>query len=167
MTRLRLYTDADLALTEAMETDPVVMAELGGPVPREEIPAIHERRLAAVERDPWWFVVVTDDEEPAGTIGIWETEDDGATVHETGWMLASRFHGRGLGSAALALLLDRARADARFEQIHAWPGVTNPASNALCRKFGFELVGEKDGGYRDAKFRLNHWVLTLRPSGGR
>jgi RimJ/RimL family protein N-acetyltransferase len=145
-----------------METDPVVMAELGGSVPREEIPALHKRRLDSVATDPWWFVIVTDDEEPAGAIGIWETEHDGATVHETGWMLARRFHGRGLASAALGLLLDRAREEPRFEQIHAWPGVTNPASNALCRKFGFELLGEENGGYRDAALRVNHWVLTLR-----
>jgi hypothetical protein len=32
----------------------------------------------------------------------------------------------------------------------------------LCRKFGFELLGEEDGGYRDAALRVNHWVLTLR-----
>jgi RimJ/RimL family protein N-acetyltransferase len=145
-----------------METDPEVMAELGGPVPREEIPALHRRRLDGVADDPWWFIIVTDDEEPAGEIGIWETEHHGATVHETGWMLAREFHGRGLASAALALLLDRARAEPRFEQLHAWPGVTNPASNALCRKFGFELLGEEDGGYRGAKLRVNHWVLTLR-----
>ena len=84
------------------------------------------------------------------------------TVHETGWMLARRFHGRGLASAALALLLERARAEPRFERLHAWPGVTNPASNALCRKFDFELLGEEDGGYRAAKLRVNHWVLDLR-----
>jgi len=146
-----------------METDPEVMSEVGGPVPREEIPALHKRRLDGVAADPWWFVIVTDDEEPAGTIGIWETEHDGATVHETGWMLARRFHGRGLASAALAELLDRARGEARFEQIHAWPGVTNPASNALCRKFGFELLGEEQGGYRNARLHVNHWVLTLQP----
>jgi RimJ/RimL family protein N-acetyltransferase len=145
-----------------METDPEVMAELGGPVPREEVPAIHQRRLATTEADPWYFVVVTDDDEPAGALGIWETEHDGATVHETGWMLAREFHGRGLATAALALLLDRARTEPRFEQLHAWPGVTNPASNALCRKFGFELLGEEEGAYRDAKLRVNHWVLTLR-----
>jgi len=145
-----------------MQTDPEVMAELGGPVPREEIPAMHRRRLEGVAADPWWFIIVTDDEETAGEIGIWETEHDGATVHETGWMLARRFHGRGLASAALGLLLERARAEPRFEQLHAWPGVTNPASNALCRKFGFELLGEEDGSYRDAKLRVNHWVLELR-----
>jgi RimJ/RimL family protein N-acetyltransferase len=145
-----------------MQTDPEVMAELGGPVPREEIPAMHRRRLEGVAADPWWFIIVTDDEETAGEIGIWETEHDGATVHETGWMLARRFHGRGLASAALGLLLERARSEPHFEQLHAWPGVTNPASNALCRKFGFELLGEEDGSYRDAKLRVNHWVLELR-----
>jgi len=145
-----------------METDPEVMSELGGPVPREEIPALHQRRLDGVAADPWWFVIVTDDGEPAGEIGIWETEHDGATVHETGWMLAREFHGRGLASAALAELLDRARGEPRFQQIHAWPGVTNPASNALCRKFGFELLGEEVGGYRGAILRVNHWVLQLR-----
>jgi RimJ/RimL family protein N-acetyltransferase len=156
---LSAYTDADIALTEAMETDRVVMAELGGPVPAEAIPALHRRRLG----DPWWLVVVTDEGERAGTIGIWETEHDGAVVHETGWMLLPAFHGRGLASAALRQLLDRARAVARFEQLHAWPGVTNGASNALCRKFGFELLGEEEGAYRDARLRVNHWVLTLRP----
>jgi RimJ/RimL family protein N-acetyltransferase len=145
-----------------METDPEVMRELGGPVPREEIPALHKRRLEGVATDPWWFVIVTDDEASAGEIGIWATEHDGATVHETGWMLAREFHGRGLASAALAQLLERARAEPRFEQIHAWPGVTNPASNALCRKFGFRLLGEEEGSYRNAILRVNHWVLNLR-----
>jgi RimJ/RimL family protein N-acetyltransferase len=147
-----------------METDPAVMAELGGAVPRDEIPAMHRRRLDNTATDPWWFVIVTEDEQSAGTIGIWETEHDGAVVHETGWMLLAAFHGRGLASAALAQLLDRARAEARFEQLHAWPGVTNGASNALCRKFGFELLGAEEGAYRDARFPVNHWVLTLRPS---
>jgi RimJ/RimL family protein N-acetyltransferase len=145
-----------------MQTDPVVMSELGGPLPSEEIPALHRRRLESVATDPWWFVIVTGDNESAGEIGIWETDHDGSTVHETGWMLARRFHGRGLASTALGLLIDRARAEPRFEQVHAWPGVSNAASNALCRKFGFELLGEEDGGYRDAKLRVNHWVLTLR-----
>ena len=85
-----------------METDSVVMRDLGGPVPREEIPALHRRRLDTIESDPWWFVIVTDDGERAGEIGIWEAEHDGSTVHETGWMLARRFHGRGRATEAAA-----------------------------------------------------------------
>ena len=140
----------------------MVMSELGGPVPREDIPALHRRRLDAVASDPWWLVIVTEDDEPAGAIGIWEAEYDGSAIHETGWMLLAAFHGRGLATAALGQLLDRARDEPRYEQLHAFPGVSNAASNALCRKFGFELLGQKDGSYRDAPLRLNHWVLTLR-----
>jgi RimJ/RimL family protein N-acetyltransferase len=139
-----------------METDAVVMRELGGPVAREEIPAMHRRRLG----DPWWLVIEAEDG-PAGTIGIWETEHDGATVHETGWMLLPEFHGQGIASAALGLVLEQARDEPRFQQLHAFPGVTNPASNALCRKFGFRLVGEVDGSYRGAPLRCHHWVLDL------
>jgi RimJ/RimL family protein N-acetyltransferase len=148
-----------------MQTDPAVMSELGGPVPHEEIPAAHRRRLDGVATDPWWFVIVTERDESVGEIGIWESEHDGSVVHETGWTLLAAFHGRGLATAGLGLLLDRAREEPRFEQLHAWPGVSNAASNALCRKFGFELLGEEDGGYRDATLRVNHWVLTLRGSG--
>jgi RimJ/RimL family protein N-acetyltransferase len=166
---LRLYTDDDLPLTEALETDPAVMRELGGPVPREEIPALHRRRLASVADDPWWLVIVPEPGGPAaGTIGVWEGEVDGARVHETGWMLLPAFHGRGIASAALALLIERARAEPRFTELHAFPGVSNGPSNGLCRKFGFTLRGELDGGYRGASFRINHWVLALRgpaPSG--
>ena len=138
-----------------METDPVVMRELGGAVPREGIPALHRRRLDTVANDPWWFVIVSDDDRSVGEIGTWETEHDGCVVHETGWMLLADFHGRGLASAALALLLERAREEPRFERLPAWPGVSNAASNALCRKFGFELLGEEDGRYRDARLRVN------------
>jgi hypothetical protein len=49
-----------------METDPVVMAQLGGPVSSEEIPALHRRRLSGLANDPWWLVIVTDDGESAG-----------------------------------------------------------------------------------------------------
>ena len=161
--RLRLYSDDDRALTEAMECDPVVMAELGGPVPRAEIPALHRRRLEFIADDPWWFVIVPEPDGPAaGEIGIWETEHDGSPIHETGWMLLPAFHGRGIASAALSLLLDRARSEPRFEQVHAFPGVTNAASNALCRKFGFALLGEIDGDYRGSALRCHHWVLALR-----
>ena len=161
---LRLYADEDLPLTEALETDPAVMRELGGPVPREEIAAIHRRRLGGLAAEPWWLVIVPEPGGPAaGTIGMWTTEIEGERVHETGWMLLPEFQGRGIASAALAMLIERARSEPGCTSLHAFPGVTNGPSNALCRKFGFELRGQIDGGYRDATFRLNHWVLALRP----
>ena len=156
------YGEGDLWLTEALELDPEVMSELGGPRPREELAGVHEKRIAAkIDGNDWWFKIVPGPgDEPAGTIGIWPSESDGETLYETGWMVLPAQQGRGIASEALGLLLDRARADGRFDAIHAFPGVTNGASNALCRKFGFELCEEREVDFRDKALRVNHWVLV-------
>ena len=161
------YTEADLQLTEALETDPEVMRELGGPIPRSEIPGIHRRRLG----DPWWFKIAIEPDGPAaGTIGIWEKDFRGATLHETGWMVLPAFQGRGVASAALALLIERVRAEPRFDSMHAFPPVTNAPSNALCRKFGFSLLEEADFVYAGRTLHCNHWALEtasgVAPPGG-
>jgi RimJ/RimL family protein N-acetyltransferase len=152
------YEDGDFALTEAMETDPVVMRELGGPTDPSRLPVVHRRRLD----DPWWFKVVPDPSGPAvGTIGIWEKELDGATIHETGWMVLPAFQGRGIASAALRELIDRARDAPQIPSMHAFPPVTNAPSNALCRKFGFSLLEERDFVYAGRTLRCNHWMLPV------
>jgi RimJ/RimL family protein N-acetyltransferase len=158
---LAAYTDADVALTEALETDPGVMRELGGPIARSELPETHRRRLD----DPWWFKIVAEPGGPGvGTIGIWEKEHGGETIHETGWMVLPEFQGRGIASAALTLLIERVRAEPEFPSMHAFPPVTNDPSNALCRKFGFSLLAEADFVYAGRTLRCNHWALETGSS---
>ena len=137
-------------------------ARLGGPIPRERIQGIHERRLD----DPWWLKIVPDPGGPAvGTIGIWPEELDGETVHETGWMVLPEHQGRGLASAALAKLIQLVEADEQFDSMHAFPPVSNAPSNALCRKSGFKLIGERDFVYAGRTLRCNHWVRATAPPG--
>jgi RimJ/RimL family protein N-acetyltransferase len=158
---LQAYTDADFALTEALETDVAVMRELGGPIEREKLPAIHRRRLG----DPWWFKIVAEAGGPAvGTIGVWETRHGDQPLYETGWMVLPAHQGRGIASAALALLIARVKAEPRFPSIHAFPPVTNAPSNALCRKFGFTLDGHDDFVYSGRTLHCNHWALDT-PAG--
>jgi RimJ/RimL family protein N-acetyltransferase len=158
---LQAYTDADFALTEALETDPEVMRELGGPVEPESLPATHRRRLA----DPWWFKIAVEPGGPAvGTIGVWETTHGDTTLHETGWMVLPAHQGRGIASAALALLIERVKAEPRFASIHAFPPVTNAPSNALCRRFGFTLLEQEDFVYHGRTLHSNHWALET-PAG--
>ena len=150
------YSEANFDLSLALETDPVVMKELGGPITRERVAHVHERRVG----DPWYLTIVPEPGGPAvGTIGIWPTEHGGETIHETGWMVLPGYQGRGLASAALALLIERAPPE--FDAINAFPPVTNAPSNALCRKFGFQLLGEHDFVYAGRTLRCNHWVLKL------
>ena len=156
---LRAYTDADLALTEALETDPDVMRELGGPIERERLPDIHRRRLD----DPWWFkVALSGDGTAVGTIGVWETAHGGETLHETGWMVLPAHQGRGIASAALRLLIARVEPEPAFPSLHAFPPVTNAPSNGLCRKFGFSLVGQADFVYSGRTLHCNHWMLDTQ-----
>ena len=151
-------------LTVALETDPVVMAELGGPWSADEARATHRRRIAGIANEGyWWFTVRPVGAEGSvgeavGTIGAWTSEWEGKPISETGWMTLPEHQGKGFASAALAAILEREAAEHRWGDIHAFPGATNVPSNALCRKFGFELVGSGDADYAGRRFLVNHWV---------
>jgi RimJ/RimL family protein N-acetyltransferase len=138
------------------------MRELGGPIARSAIPGMHRRRVD----DPWWLKIVPEPSGPAvGTIGIWDKQLDGGMIHETGWMVLPQFQGRGFASAALALLIERVRAEPRFPSMHAFPPATNAPSNALCRRFGFTLLTARDFVYAGRTLHCNHWALET-PSRG-
>jgi RimJ/RimL family protein N-acetyltransferase len=154
---LRPYTDADVWLTEELETDPDVMSELGGPQSADSIPVTHARRLDNVEAGNLWLVIEPQPGVAAGTIGVWPTTENGVEMFEVGWMVLPRFQRQGIASRALALLIDRCRAETRIDTIHAFPGVPNAASNALCRNAGFRWIGELDVLYGDRSLRVNHW----------
>jgi RimJ/RimL family protein N-acetyltransferase len=153
------YTDADMWLTEALETDPRVMAELGGPWPLEKIPGIHGRRLQYIANGSWYLKVVPEPGARAvGAVMVWHSEVNGEPLSEMGWMILPEHQGRGYASAAVRLLLERIRAEGGWGDVHAFPGATNAPSNAICRKSGFELVGEIEVDYGGRPLRVNHWV---------
>lgn len=159
--RLRPYTDADRWLTESIETSPLMMADLGGPLPAADIPGIHARRIEGMAADRlWYFTVELRPEGTAvGTICLWSDAVAGELRSEAGWAILPEFQGRGLATEALRLLIDRARDDGRWGDIHAFPGVSNGPSNAVCRKARFENVGEETVVYAGRQLRCNHWVL--------
>jgi RimJ/RimL family protein N-acetyltransferase len=154
------FTEADEWLTVAMETDPRVMAELGGPWSVEEAKATHARRLQSVPEHGWWSLKIVPEAvgTPVGSIGCWDSEWAGEPISEAGWMVLAEHQGKGYASAALAAVLEREQAEHRWGDIHAFPGATNAPSNALCRKFGFELIGGGDADYAGRHFPVNHWV---------
>jgi RimJ/RimL family protein N-acetyltransferase len=154
--RLRGYTDADLELTLELETDPITMTELGGPRDRDALLRAHGRRLG----EPLYFVI-EDAGAPVGTIGTWKTELDGEQIDEVGWMVLPRAHGRGVATSAFAALLARLRVHASIARVHAFPAVTNVASNRLCDRFGFAQLAVRSFEFSGRELTCAHRVLDL------
>jgi len=160
---LRPYAAGDLALLARLLGDPVMTEHLGGPDSPEAIAARHERYLAADPATNGLFtIVVGPDGAPAGWVGFWEMVWEGQRAWECGWHVLPEFNRRGVATAATALALTEARARGRNRLMHAFPAVDNAASNALCRRLGFTLLGEADVEYPEGHtMRASHWVLDF------
>jgi RimJ/RimL family protein N-acetyltransferase len=157
---LRDVTTDDLPLYRRMMTDPLVMAELGGPLPVEGLREKWEEIVASVRDGSVWYLAIVPEpgsDETAGTVCVWTHEWRGGQIDEIGWMVVPERQGRGLASGAVRAVLDRARSESRWGVIHAFPGVTNGASNAICRKAGFEQLEALDFEYAGRALRCNHW----------
>jgi RimJ/RimL family protein N-acetyltransferase len=162
--QLRDVEPGDVDAYVRMRCDPAMMAELGGPLPRDGIPAKVDTDVRKTRADEYWVsMIVPDAAAPAvvaGTVALWSHDDgDEAGMSEIGWMVLPEFQGQGYAKRAVRALLERARDDGRWGVVHAFPGVTNAASNALCRSVGFSLVGERDVTFADRVLRTNHWRI--------
>jgi RimJ/RimL family protein N-acetyltransferase len=148
----------DLPLLEKTVGDPAMMVYLGG---AESPPKMAERQEKFAAPGSGMFKVVDDlSGEGIGSVGFWERNWRGETVHEVGWFVIPEFQGRGVAVEAMRQLLPVAAS----RPIHAFPNVENTPSNAICRKLGFTLLGELDFEYPPGHWmRCNDW--RLNPSG--
>jgi RimJ/RimL family protein N-acetyltransferase len=157
MVELERWGPGDLPLLERLLGDPVMMEHLGGP----ESPETIAQRQRRYEADPGCLKVVADGED-VGWVGYWEREWRGGTVYEIGWSVLPEAQGRGIASAATQLAIAAARASGRHRHLHAFPGVDNPASNAICEKLGFTRLEARDFEYPPGNvMRCNDWRLDL------
>lgn len=145
-----------------------MMAELGGPLPREGIEDKVRRDVETVAAGLGWvkMIVLDDDIDApgavAGMVVLWSHEEDGEDepISETGWMVLPEFQGRGLAKRAVRELLRLARDDGRWGLVHAFPGATNGPSNGICRSLGFRLVETREVTlFADRTMRANHWII--------
>ena len=158
---LRPITMDDLPLYEACLTDPRMMSELGGPLDPAILPDKLRSIVDEVEDGTVWFFVIVVDGRGVGTVCVWDAGEDGEIAPEIGWMVLPEYQGRGLASAAVADVVRRAREERRWGTIYAHPGVTNGASNAICRKAGFERIGERDVAFMDRTLRTARWRIEV------
>jgi RimJ/RimL family protein N-acetyltransferase len=139
---------------------------LGGPETPETIAERHERYLRAQAGDRMFRIVDSDSGEGVGSVGYWDKEWRDDDVYELGWMVLPEFQGRGIAVEATRLAIEHAAHDAKHRYVHAFPKITNGASNAICRKLGFRFLDECDFEYpKGNPIRCNDWRLDLTGQG--
>jgi RimJ/RimL family protein N-acetyltransferase len=170
--RIEPWSDGDLELLRRVNA-PELMDHLGGPESEEQLTVRHGRyvELSAdrTGRGRMFRITLADGSggEAVGTIGFWERTWQGQEVYETGWAVLAGHQGRGIATAATRAVVEQARAERKHRYLHAYPSVDNGASNAVCRRAGFILIGECEFEYPPGHVLLtNDWRLDLTPELG-
>ncbi|MGW4074996.1 GNAT family N-acetyltransferase [Streptomyces asiaticus] len=174
--RLEPWEDSALCLELLRRVNsPEMTSHLGGPESEEQLLVRHRRyaELTGPGAGRMYRVVLPEGDErdagaagdrTAGSIGYWEREWRGESVYETGWAVLPPFQGRGIAAAAAREVARAAVAQRTHRYLHAYPSVGHPASNGVCRKAGFTLLGECEFEYPvGTMMRCNDWRLELWP----
>jgi RimJ/RimL family protein N-acetyltransferase len=159
--RLVMMAQEDVELRLRMETNPGMMADLGGPRPPEAIRRAHLGSLAMAAEGQCWPLKVVVDGETVGEVSIWLSSHDGEPLYEIGWMILPQFQGHGVATQAVRDALTTASATRLLGAVHAFPGVTNVASNRVCEKNNFTNLGPRTVDFGGHDLLCNHWRLEL------
>lgn len=182
MTRVsRTNGSSDAAcLREVLATDLRWMAEMAadrelvgphnwrGERPVEEIEAELREEFAAramIGTDHGLLIVTLEDGTPVGDVS-WRTERWGPTMQSKcpaiGVALLPEFRGRGLGTVAQRLLVDRLfTEDPSLHRVQSDTAVDNIAEHRALEKVGFVVEGRvRDAEYRDGGFH-DHLLYSI------
>lgn len=151
--RLVPWGEGDFWLLERTNSAEMT-AHLGGPESPEKLADRHRRYLAPAS-GRMYRVTSADGGETVGSVGFWEREWQGELIWETGWGILPEFQGRGLAARAARAVVVAAREAGRHRYLHAFPSVAHRASNSVCRRAGFTLLGEYA-----FEYPKGHWITS-------
>jgi RimJ/RimL family protein N-acetyltransferase len=159
------WDESGLGLLLAMNT-PEQKRYLGGPESDEKLLDRHARYLTYRTPGDTEMVRIVVDGETVGSVGYWPIVRHGEAAYETGWELLAAHHGKGYGSAAARMLLERLLPVARHRYVYAFPTPENAGSNGICRKLGFALLATENVEYPKGVWSP-HNILRLDLGGWR
>jgi RimJ/RimL family protein N-acetyltransferase len=155
---LRPWTATDRGLLHRLLGDPAMTAFLGGPESPEQIERRHQRYLELGDGE--MLAIEQPAGTPVGSIGYWTREGQDQRVWETGWSVLPEYQRRGIATAAIRALVDRIRGGNDVRPVHAYPRVDNVASNRICEKAGFRMLGEFEFEYpKGNPILCKDWVI--------
>lgn len=135
---VRNYTGADLAFLTDMWFDRENGRYLSDPT-REYVDEAYQKALDTMEEEESGYYLVVelaDTKEHVGSCCMFP--DETKRVYDIGYCIHKRYWKKGYGSEVISLLLTWLR-EQGAESVTAEVAAENAASNALLRKFGFEV----------------------------
>ncbi|SHN38740.1 GNAT family N-acetyltransferase [Cryptosporangium aurantiacum] len=163
MVLIQPWTETDLDLLRRINT-PAMKMHVGGPETESALLVRHGRYLNFPREGKgcMFSIRLRATGDPVGSVGYAERTWQGEAVFEMGWNVLTEFQGRGIAGKAAAAAAAHAAGTGRLRWLHAFPSVDNTASNAVCRRVGFELAGECAFEFPPGRFmRSNDWRLDL------
>lgn len=144
---LRMWDESDRDVFASLHSDPVVMADQGGPIERADIDIKFERY-----RNAWfddgisrWAIHVG--EEFAGYAGVIRRHELAWLIGphcEVGWRLARKFWGRGLATFAARAALDHAWRVIPEDEVLCYTSLDNLRSQGVISRLGLTRDAARD-----------------------
>jgi RimJ/RimL family protein N-acetyltransferase len=164
--RLRPWQEHHRAAFAALHSDPVVMADLGGPITRAASDTKFDRYRAAFEQSgvSRWAV-----EDSGGCFlgyaGVMPRPDPSHPLgphHEIGWRLAQSAWGRGYATESARVALDHAFGVLQSNEILSYTSSDNQRSQAVMRRLGLRRDPSRDfvAAYGAGPWRGLVWVAA-------
>lgn len=104
----------------------------------EEQAVLFRRRRESIAAGTYYSFVIMVNGEAAGTIGMGPLTDSTA---ELGYLLGSRFEGRGIVTRSVAIVIERAITDLEVHRFEIYCDPRNDRSRAIPRRLGFQYEG--------------------------
>ena len=159
--QLRLWNKNDLDLLLLLNS-PEMTAYLGGPESEEKVLNRHQRYLEIGASGKVFCITKHPEQTSVGSVCYWSSRHDDTDIFEIGWSILPSFQGLGLGTIAATLAIAEAKREKKHTYMHAFPSTLNNASNAICKKLGFQFISECEFEYpKNSYMRCNNWRLNL------
>lgn len=153
----------------AMHADPVVMADLGGPIDASESSAKFERyRLAEREQGISRWAVEDRHGLFLGYAGVMPRLDPAHPLgphHEVGWRFTRQSWGNGFATEAAGAALRHATEKAGIRGIVSYTGPGNERSRSVMTKLGLVRDPSRDFRYGLANGSIWHGLVWRVPTG--
>ena len=134
------YSESDIATIFELRSHPEVIKYIKRPayISIDEAIAFYDKNKKGVETNTWisWKICVQKSSQMIGSICLWNFSENQKTA-EIGYDLLPQYHGIGIMSEAMKLVLNYGFTHLNLENILAYTDKRNDASKALLKKHQF------------------------------